>query len=194
MLAAIAPLGAQAAFRQTAGRPAPQTSTPRHRTARTHLRGFAASQGLLATAFSMAHEIAKLLLEHAETFLERTEAIRAALSLGMPLEEIEEYLDWLDAVRGQPRDDAADRAFQADQNLSASQPTKPPGLAADLPPVPEAQATLPEQKADREQDPGAPHAATPPPPPSSEAQSAGKFPQPSGSRQPPAPPDAPSST
>ena len=49
----------------------------------------------------MSHEIAKLLLEHAETFLERTEAIKSALGLGMPLHEIEEYLDWLDAVRGQ---------------------------------------------------------------------------------------------
>jgi DNA-binding transcriptional MerR regulator len=49
----------------------------------------------------MAHEIAKLLLEHAETFLERTEAIKSALSLGMPLNEIEEYLDWLDTVRNQ---------------------------------------------------------------------------------------------
>ena len=49
----------------------------------------------------MAHEIAKLLLEHAETFLERTEAIKSALSLGMPLSEIEEYLDWLDSVRNQ---------------------------------------------------------------------------------------------
>jgi len=48
---------------------------------------------------SVAHEIAKLLLEHAETFLERTEAIKSALSLGMPLNEIEDYLDWLDAVR-----------------------------------------------------------------------------------------------
>ena len=52
----------------------------------------------------MAHEIAKLMLEHAGTFLERTEAIRVALSLGMPLNEIEEYLDWLDATRGPPRD------------------------------------------------------------------------------------------
>ena len=43
----------------------------------------------------MAHEIAKLLLEHAGTFLERSEAIRTALHLGMPLNEIEEYLDWL---------------------------------------------------------------------------------------------------
>lgn len=48
----------------------------------------------------MAHEIAKLMLEHAGTFLERTEAIRVAISLGMPLGEIEGYLDWLDATRG----------------------------------------------------------------------------------------------
>jgi hypothetical protein len=47
----------------------------------------------------MAHEIAKLLLEHAETFIGRTEAIEKALSLGMPLQEIETYLDWLDQVR-----------------------------------------------------------------------------------------------
>ena len=48
----------------------------------------------------MVHEIAKLMLEHAGTFLERTEAIRTAISLGMPLGEIEAYLDWLDATRG----------------------------------------------------------------------------------------------
>jgi DNA-binding transcriptional MerR regulator len=47
----------------------------------------------------MAHEIAKLLLEKAGTFLERKEAIRTALSLGMPLDEIESYLDWHDNVR-----------------------------------------------------------------------------------------------
>jgi hypothetical protein len=47
----------------------------------------------------MAHEIAKLMLEHAETFLGRTEAVETALSLGMPLQEIESYLDWLDHVR-----------------------------------------------------------------------------------------------
>jgi hypothetical protein len=47
----------------------------------------------------MAHEIAKLMLEHAETFLGRTEAVETALSLGMPLQEIEAYLDWLDHVR-----------------------------------------------------------------------------------------------
>ncbi|MCE5268553.1 MAG: hypothetical protein LLG00_11775 [Planctomycetaceae bacterium] len=48
----------------------------------------------------MAYKIAKLMLEHAGTFLERTEAVEVALSLGMPLHEIEEYLDWLDATRG----------------------------------------------------------------------------------------------
>jgi DNA-binding transcriptional MerR regulator len=52
----------------------------------------------------VAHKIAKLMLEHAGTFLERTEAIRVALSLGMPLREIEEYLDWLDTTRGPLRD------------------------------------------------------------------------------------------
>jgi len=48
----------------------------------------------------MAHEIAKLMLEHAGTFVERAEAIRVAISLGMPLSQIETYLDWLDAIRG----------------------------------------------------------------------------------------------
>jgi len=47
----------------------------------------------------MAHEIAKLVLEKAGTFLERTEAVRTALSLGMSLREIESYLDWLDNMR-----------------------------------------------------------------------------------------------
>jgi hypothetical protein len=47
-----------------------------------------------------SHGIAKLLLEHAGTFLERGEAVRAAMELGMPLNEIEHYLDWLDMMRG----------------------------------------------------------------------------------------------
>jgi len=53
----------------------------------------------------MSHEIAKLMLEHAQTFLDRQEAIRSAMALGMPLNEIEEYLDWLDqtkALRNEP--------------------------------------------------------------------------------------------
>ncbi len=48
----------------------------------------------------MPHEIAKLLLEHAGTAIERADAIKSAIYLGMSLQEIEEYLDWLDAVRG----------------------------------------------------------------------------------------------
>jgi DNA-binding transcriptional MerR regulator len=47
----------------------------------------------------VAHETARELLAQARTFLERTRAVEAALSLGMPLHEIEQYLDWLDAVR-----------------------------------------------------------------------------------------------
>ena len=55
----------------------------------------------------MAHEIAKLLLEKAGTFLERKEAIESAMKLGMPLNEIEEYLDWLDSIgRGVDSGDA----------------------------------------------------------------------------------------
>lgn len=49
----------------------------------------------------MTHKIAKLILEHADTFLESREAVRTALSLGMPLDGIEEYLDWLDTVKPQ---------------------------------------------------------------------------------------------
>lgn len=47
----------------------------------------------------MVHEIAKLILERAETPADRAEAIKTALELGMPLHEIEEYLDWLDSLR-----------------------------------------------------------------------------------------------
>ena len=46
----------------------------------------------------MTHEIAKLLLEHVGTFLDRSQAVKTAMSLGMPLDEIEAYLDWLDNV------------------------------------------------------------------------------------------------
>jgi DNA-binding transcriptional MerR regulator len=47
----------------------------------------------------MAHQIAKLILEHAQTPHEREDAIQKAIALGMPLHEIEQYLDWLDAIR-----------------------------------------------------------------------------------------------
>ena len=52
----------------------------------------------------MVHRIAKLLLEQAGTSIERTQAIAVAISLGMPLNEIEECLDWLDATRPLPED------------------------------------------------------------------------------------------
>lgn len=54
----------------------------------------------------MAHEIAKLLLEHAGTAIEREKAIETAVRMGMSLTEIDEYLEWLSLVRGeQPRVD-----------------------------------------------------------------------------------------
>ncbi len=66
----------------------------------------------------MSHEIAKLLLEHAENFLERTEAIKTAMSLGMPLSEIEDYLDWLDSMRGRQAPPAKnDRGSSDSQQL-----------------------------------------------------------------------------
>jgi DNA-binding transcriptional MerR regulator len=65
----------------------------------------------------MAHEIAKLLLEHADTFLKRTEAIKSALALGMPLNEIEEYLDWVDLIRQPP-----DRPLQPEDPRSKKPP------------------------------------------------------------------------
>ena len=47
----------------------------------------------------MGHDIAKLLLQHAGSFVERDEAIKTAINLGMPLHEIQDYLDWLDRTR-----------------------------------------------------------------------------------------------
>ena len=60
----------------------------------------------------MAHEIAKLILEHADTFVERQDAIRTAMNLGMSFEQIEAYLDWLDVVqdRNEPKRQDNDRA------------------------------------------------------------------------------------
>jgi DNA-binding transcriptional MerR regulator len=64
----------------------------------------------------MAQEIAKLLLEHANSFLARQEAIKTAIRLGMPLQEIEEYLDWLDQVRSTgTRDEGMAPPSQVDQ-------------------------------------------------------------------------------
>jgi len=53
----------------------------------------------------MVHEIARLVLEQADTFLSRQEAIKTALDSGMPLHEIEDYLDWLDIIEGKRESD-----------------------------------------------------------------------------------------
>jgi DNA-binding transcriptional MerR regulator len=47
----------------------------------------------------MAHERAKLILEQVESFRDRMEAVKKAMDHGMPLSEIEEYLDWLQLNR-----------------------------------------------------------------------------------------------
>jgi len=46
----------------------------------------------------VTHEIARLRLEQAGTFRERTEAVEAALLVGMPRWQIEQYLDLADAA------------------------------------------------------------------------------------------------
>jgi hypothetical protein len=71
----------------------------------------------------MAHEVAKLLLEHSGTFLQRTEAIRTALSLGMPLNEIEAYLDWLDSIRPSGLPDLPELDLPAADSGTASSPS-----------------------------------------------------------------------
>lgn len=43
----------------------------------------------------MGHEIAKLILEHADSVTDQNTAIEKALALEMPLKEIQEYHDWL---------------------------------------------------------------------------------------------------
>lgn len=55
----------------------------------------------------MSYEIAKLLLEHATTLDKRSDAIKTALQLGMPLHEIDAYLDWLDVTLGILQDESS---------------------------------------------------------------------------------------
>ena len=61
----------------------------------------------------MSHHIAKLLLDHAQTAPARVEAIQRAMELGMPIHEIEEYLDWLDSIRNNGEIQATDPKSQA---------------------------------------------------------------------------------
>ena len=43
-----------------------------------------------------------VILEELKTYRERGEAIQRAIRLGMPLHELEDYLDWLDQSRPNP--------------------------------------------------------------------------------------------
>ena len=67
---------------------------------------------------AMKNEEAKQRLQQAATLPERVAAMDAALDLGMTLSEIEDYLDWLDAVRP-----PCDRP-------SPAAPPAPPGCSA----------------------------------------------------------------
>ena len=75
----------------------------------------------------MANEIAKLLLEHAETIADRKSAIQKALGMGMPLGEVEEYLDWLDTVRSGSEVNESEKKGAPDKKSpsSDSQPNLP---------------------------------------------------------------------
>lgn len=53
---------------------------------------------------NMVHETARELLERAQSFEDRQEAVRAAIDLGMPISEIEAFLDWLDLLLEQQRE------------------------------------------------------------------------------------------
>ena len=44
----------------------------------------------------MPHEIAKLMLEKPGSVCSHTKAVEAAIAIGMPLADIEAYLDWLE--------------------------------------------------------------------------------------------------
>jgi len=60
----------------------------------------------------MAHRVAKHILERAKTPEARVEPVQTALQMGMPLNEIEEYLDWLDMMQGD--DDQPDAPSDSD--------------------------------------------------------------------------------
>jgi len=47
----------------------------------------------------MLREDPKTLLDQADNPVEREAAVRAAIRLGTPLHEVEQYLDWLDAMK-----------------------------------------------------------------------------------------------
>lgn len=53
---------------------------------------------------AMSHEIAKSMLERADSLSQRGDAVKSAMDLGMTLREIEEYLDWLDMINQQLSD------------------------------------------------------------------------------------------
>jgi hypothetical protein len=69
----------------------------------------------------MVQKDAKLILQRADTFADRVKAIETAVSMGMPLSEIEECLDWLERVKAnQPSQVPAETLPLRTQQLKAT--------------------------------------------------------------------------
>jgi DNA-binding transcriptional MerR regulator len=68
----------------------------------------------------MSHCNAKQVLTQANGIQERQSAIESAMKLGMPIDEIERYLDWLDSNPKQ-----TGHAQHAPRSPAADEPTEP---------------------------------------------------------------------
>jgi hypothetical protein len=69
----------------------------------------------------MAQKDAKLILQRADTFADRVKAIETAVSMGMPLSEIEECLDRLERVQAkQPSQVPAENSLLRSRQLKAT--------------------------------------------------------------------------
>ncbi|MEX0793311.1 MAG: hypothetical protein WD045_09260 [Pirellulaceae bacterium] len=62
----------------------------------------------------MANEKAKLLLESSSDYFDRISAVQQALRMGMSLEEIEEYLDWIKLLRNERMSLGAEQPSQTE--------------------------------------------------------------------------------
>ena len=69
----------------------------------------------------MVQKDAKLILQRADTFADRVKAIETAVSMGMPLSEIEECLDRLERVQAkQPSQVPAENSLLGSRQLKAT--------------------------------------------------------------------------
>jgi hypothetical protein len=78
-------------------------------------------KSLFSEVDAMSHKVFKLNLQRADTHADRVKAVETALSMGMPLSEIEECLDWLERVRAnQPRQIPVENLSLRPQQLKAT--------------------------------------------------------------------------